>query len=141
MLLKEQTARINMQCGFRRGYSIIDNLFIIHSLFEILEFKKKKNVLCLSILCIGMLSVISYYWITSMVICLMLLWICKKGTKSCILCIKTRNQIISLVVMVWDKGKTYQFSFCLIYQWSWILLRRLLYRSFEINIRRVRMTS
>ena len=40
MLLKEQTTRINMQCGFRRGYSTIDNLFIIHSLFEILEFKK-----------------------------------------------------------------------------------------------------
>ena len=35
------------QCAFRRGYSIIDNLFIIHSLFEILKFKKKKNVLCL----------------------------------------------------------------------------------------------
>jgi hypothetical protein len=30
------------QCGFQRGYSAVDNLFIIHSLFEILKFKKKK---------------------------------------------------------------------------------------------------
>ena len=30
------------QCGFRKGYSTIYNLFIIHSLFEILKFKKKK---------------------------------------------------------------------------------------------------
>jgi hypothetical protein len=29
-------------CGFQRGYSAVDNLFIIHSLFEILKFKKKK---------------------------------------------------------------------------------------------------
>jgi hypothetical protein len=30
------------QCSFQRGYSAVDNLFIIHSLFEILKFKKKK---------------------------------------------------------------------------------------------------
>jgi len=56
------------QCAFRRGYSIKDNLFIIHSLFEILNFKKKKKCFVpllhlrrSSILCIGMLSGISYY--------------------------------------------------------------------------------
>ena len=56
------------QCAFRRGYSIIDNLFIIHSLFEIFKFKKKKKCFVpllhlrrSSILCIGMLSGISYY--------------------------------------------------------------------------------
>jgi hypothetical protein len=33
------------QTGFRKGYSTIDNLFIVHSFFEILKKKKKKNVL------------------------------------------------------------------------------------------------
>jgi hypothetical protein len=54
------------QFGFRREYSAIDNLFI-HSL-KFRNFKRKK-CLCLywlqrpSILCIGMLSGVSYYWI------------------------------------------------------------------------------
>ena len=30
------------QTGFRKGYSTIDNLFIVHSFFEILKKKKKK---------------------------------------------------------------------------------------------------
>jgi hypothetical protein len=30
------------QSGFRKGYSTLDNLFILHSLFNILKNKKKK---------------------------------------------------------------------------------------------------
>lgn len=31
------------KCGFRKKYSTIDNLFLLHSLFEIMKIKKKKN--------------------------------------------------------------------------------------------------
>jgi hypothetical protein len=31
-----------IQCGFRKGYSTVDNIFVLHSFFELIELKKKK---------------------------------------------------------------------------------------------------
>jgi hypothetical protein len=30
------------QCGFRKGYSTVDNTFVLHSFFELIKLKKKK---------------------------------------------------------------------------------------------------
>ena len=30
------------QCGFRKGYSTVDNIFVLHSFFELIKVKKKK---------------------------------------------------------------------------------------------------
>jgi hypothetical protein len=54
------------QTGFWKGYSTIDNLFIVHSFFEILKKKKKKCI-------IGEMDCgISCGWTIWMVICIML---------------------------------------------------------------------
>jgi hypothetical protein len=39
----EQFSVLNeSQCGFRKGYSTVDNIFVLHSFFELIKLKKKK---------------------------------------------------------------------------------------------------
>ena len=45
ILLKysEQFSVLNeSHCGFRKGYSTVDNIFVLHYFFELIKFKKKK---------------------------------------------------------------------------------------------------
>ena len=39
----EQFSVLNeSQCGFRKGYCTVDNIFVLHSFFELIKLKKKK---------------------------------------------------------------------------------------------------
>jgi hypothetical protein len=34
------------QCGFRQSCCTMDNIFTLYAFFELLKWKKKKNILC-----------------------------------------------------------------------------------------------
>jgi hypothetical protein len=41
LLVRRKNVNEN-QCGFRKGYSTVENTFVLHSFFELIKLKKKK---------------------------------------------------------------------------------------------------